>query len=129
MTPSGADKPPVDPSLPPIEVLPELGDGLLRSLGLLVVLLLGAIIVLWAIRRFLNHRGSGVGAGLIRVIEVRRLEAGRALYVVEADNQRLLLGVGESGWTKLARLGEPVSDFELGSPSEGSTSDGDLTQE
>jgi flagellar biogenesis protein FliO len=104
------DAGPID--VPPLEILPDLGDGLLRTMGLLAILLFGAVVALWLVRRYANRRFGGRGHGLIQVIEVRRLEAGRALYVVEVDDQRLLLGVGEAGWSKLARLGGPMASFD-----------------
>lgn len=115
--------------LPPIELIPEFGSDLLRTLILLVVLLVGAIVVLWAIRRFIRRDATRGGKGLIRVLEVRRFEAGRALYVVETDNHRLLLGVGEGGWSKLARLGDPTSTFDPDTSADGTAPEGPLGED
>jgi flagellar biogenesis protein FliO len=74
--------------------------------GVLASLLVACALALGAVRAWRGRRP----AGPMRVVARLALEPRRALYVVEVDGRRLLVGVGDGPLTLLCELqpGQPV---------------------
>lgn len=79
-----------------------IGDYLLESLSVLIVLVLLAAVVLYVARR----SGLGRTSGSIELLARLPLEPRRSIYVVRVLDQILVLGASEAGLVKLGELPE-----------------------
>ena len=69
----------------------DYGIFILETLGALLIIALGA----WAVVRFGGPRLNRNKGGRMKVIERLALEPRRSIYLVEVDQETLLLGVSE----------------------------------
>jgi len=92
---------------PPAAPAPGFGASLLQMLwGLLIVI--GLMLVLFALaRKKFGLTGTG-GAGRITVLEMRPLMAKTALALVEVEGEKLLIGIGNGTVRMLSHL--PADD-------------------
>jgi flagellar protein FliO/FliZ len=90
------------------ESIPELGFGetlLKMFLSLALVVALCYLILNVGLRRLLQSRGMPIGrSSVVAVLERVPLDQRRALYVVKAAGEYLLLGGGEKDLSLLAKL-------------------------
>jgi flagellar protein FliO/FliZ len=92
--------------------MPDLWVTLLKSFGMLCIVLGLLIGLLWLLRRF-YHGGGSRQAGLIRIHASAHLAPKERIVVVEVQGKRLLLGVTPQQINLLARLpdaGEESAD-------------------
>lgn len=75
-----------------------------------LVLVLGLVLLLYALARRGFGGFAGQRAGRIKVVETRSLGPKRALYLVEVKGQELLLGVGSERIELLSNLGPAESE-------------------
>lgn len=84
---------------------------------------LGAIVVLiyltlnFGLRRLMVARGTPFGGrGIVKLVERVMLDQKRALFVVQAAGEYLLVGAGEDGLSLIARLNAPEVERVLQRP-------------
>jgi len=75
----------------------------LRAIAALA-LVLGLILALWRLGRFLAQRRATPEGQRLRVVATRYLEPRKALLLVEVEGRRLLLALGPQGIQLLERL-------------------------
>lgn len=106
------------PSQPPV---PEesLGFMLFRTVLVLGIVVAGAYVSLWALKRMMGIRGvAGAGASVVTLMERIPLDQKRALFVVKAAGEYLLIGGGEGSLSLLSKLdGAEVERLQEQKPS------------
>jgi flagellar protein FliO/FliZ len=87
-------------------VTSPLGDYVIESVVVLLLVLALAVVVLYAARR----AGLGRAVGPIELLARLPLEARRSVYVVRVLDQVLIVGSSEAGLSKLGQLPDGAGD-------------------
>jgi flagellar biogenesis protein FliO len=99
------DEPKLDLHPPVDDDGPALGATLFRTLAVLgLVIMLAYISLNWGLRRMMGIKAPGLNSGLVNVIERVPLDQRRALFVVKAANEYLLVGGAESALSLISKL-------------------------
>jgi flagellar biosynthetic protein FliO len=85
---------------------PDLGVSSLKALSALILIIALILVLAWLARRYLKFLPKGTGhANNIQVVSTRSLGPKRAVYLLEVEGRRLLVGSAESGVSLLQDFG------------------------
>jgi flagellar protein FliO/FliZ len=83
---------------------PELWATMLKSFGMLLLVLAVLIMVLWLMRRYFTHSGAASQQGVIRMIASLYVAPKERIALVEVLGEKLLLGITPQQISFLARI-------------------------
>jgi flagellar protein FliO/FliZ len=77
---------------------------MLKSFGMLLLVLAVLILVLWLLRRYFSHPGAGGQQGVIRMIASLYVAPKERIALVDVLGQKLLIGITPQQISFLARI-------------------------
>jgi flagellar protein FliO/FliZ len=83
---------------------PELWGTMLRSFSMLLVVLGILLLVLWLLRRYSSHQGSGGQQGAIRMVASIYVAPKERIALVDVLGEKILVGITTQQITFLARI-------------------------
>lgn len=83
---------------------PELWATMLKSFGMLLLVLAILILVLWLMRRYLTHPGSAGQQGVIRMLASMYVAPKERIALVDVLGEKLLIGITPQQISFLARI-------------------------
>lgn len=101
---------PVEPPLvePPVEIDQESNRFFMefvRMMSILGIVIVGLMFLSWYLKRFMNSRIEQMNStSLIKVVERRDLTAKTVLYILEINDQQILIAETHNGVTALGEL-------------------------
>lgn len=99
---------PVNLSPSPMTELPAYGTALIKMFGVVLAIVAALLIAARILPRWLGRSLPAARAGLIEVVAVRSLEAGKRLYLIRVAGQIYLVGVSGDRMTLLSD-GGPIA--------------------
>jgi len=88
----------------PAAATPELWGTMLKSFGMLLLVLGVVIVVLWLIRRYLTHQGSLGQPGLIRTLASMHVAPKERIALIDVLGKKILVGITPQQISFLARI-------------------------
>jgi len=83
---------------------PELWATMLKSFGMLLVVLAILILVLWLLRRYFTHPGAAGQQGVIRMLASMYVAPKERIALVDVLGEKLLIGITPQQISFLARI-------------------------
>jgi flagellar protein FliO/FliZ len=83
---------------------PELWGTMLRSFGMLLVVLGILLLVLWLLRRYSLHQGSGAKQEVIRMVASLYVGPKERIALVDVLGEKILIGITPQQISYLARI-------------------------
>jgi len=93
------------PADPVVTSTPELWITLLKSFGMLCVVLALLIVVLWLLRRVYHHSGGGQ-PGLIQILASSYVAPKERIVLVDVIGEKLLLGITSQQINLLTKIAD-----------------------
>lgn len=83
---------------------PELWGTMLRSFGMLLVVLAILLLVLWLIRRYASQKGAGGQQGVMRMVASMYVAPKERIALVDVLGEKILIGITAQQISFLARI-------------------------
>lgn len=83
---------------------PELWATMLKSFGMLLLVLAILILVLWLLRRYFSHPGAAGQQGVIRLLATMYVAPKERIALVDVLGEKLLIGITPQQISFLARI-------------------------
>lgn len=96
--------------------MPELWMTLLKSFGMLCIVIGILIAVLWLLRRAYLHSGRGGQPGVIQVISSHHVSPKERIVLVDVLGEKLLLGITSQQISLLTKISDEKGSFEACAP-------------
>jgi flagellar protein FliO/FliZ len=104
-------------ALPPMEsAMPELWMTLLKSFGMLCIVIGVLIAVLWLLRRAYLHSGRGGRPGVIQILSSLHVSPKEKIVLVDVLGEKLLLGITSQQISLLTKISDEAGGFASRAP-------------
>ena len=111
--PSAPEQTRVEPAIPPAQVPWDVQKASDESIGAMLfrtLLVLGIVVMLayislnWGLRKLMGIKPPGTGGGVISVVERVALDQRKALFLIKAANEYLIVGGGDTGLNLITKV-------------------------
>ena len=87
--------------------VPGFGELMFKTLVLLGFIIILIYVILYLLRRFVYKKNYGTAINAVEVLQIVPLIAKKSVCVVKVVDRILVLGISESGISKLSEIDEP----------------------
>lgn len=87
--------------------VPGFGELMFKTLVLLGFIIILIYVILYLLRRFVYKKNYGTATKAVKVLQIVPLIAKKSLCVIKVVDRILVIGISESGISKLSEIDEP----------------------